>query len=105
MAPNLNSRDCGIPQLQKNIAGKWKITIIWITSMKTWRFGELHRQIPGITQSTLTKNLRELEAAGMITRYVYRQVPPKVEYTLTEKGKTLIPILQELNDWSVHNLK
>lgn len=73
--------------------------------MKTWRFGELHRQIPGITQSTLTKNLRELEAAGMITRYVYRQVPPKVEYTLTEKGKTLIPILQELNDWSVHNLK
>jgi len=98
------SQKCGIPEFQHSITGKWKITIIWALSIKTLRFGELHRQITGITQSTLTKQLRELETDQIITRYVYRQVPPKVEHSLTNKGKTLIPILKELNNWSIKEL-
>ncbi|WP_349670879.1 helix-turn-helix domain-containing protein [Lacrimispora sp.] len=96
---------CGIPEFQAALSGKWKISIIWILNAGKIRFGELHRQIQGITQATLTKQLRELEASGLIDRYVYREVPPKVEYSISKKGQSFIPILYEINEWSINNLK
>lgn len=68
------------------------------------RFGELMRRLDGITQSTLTKQLRELEEDGFLHREIYKEVPPKVEYTLTEIGKSFVPILHEMMAWSETHL-
>ena len=84
------------------IGGKWKsilINAIYHTSPA--RFGELKRSVIGITQSMLTSQLRELEDDGIINRKIYAEVPPKVEYTLTEFGLTLGPIIQSMADWGV----
>lgn len=90
--------------LQKIIAGKWKIIILWYLSTDTMRFGELQRHVGNITISTLTKQLRELEDDDFVYRNVYREVPPKVEYSLTEKGKSFIPILQSMKEWGEQHL-
>lgn len=92
-------------RLQSVISGKWKILIIWyIAIYEIQRFNELQRRLDGVTQSTLTKQLRELEADGFIIRRIYPQVPPKVEYSLTEMGKKFIPILFSMKQWSDENL-
>lgn len=79
--------------LQSILSGKWKILILWYVSFyKVQRFGELMRRLDGITQSTLTKQLRELEQDGFLHREIYKEIPPKVEYTLTELGKSFIPV-------------
>ena len=92
-------------RLQSVISGKWKILIIWyIAVYEVQRFNELQRRLDGITQSTLTKQLRELEADGFIIRRIYPQVPPKVEYSLTEMGKKFMPILSAMKQWSDENL-
>lgn len=92
-------------RLQAVISGKWKILIIWyISAYKIQRFNELQKRLDGITQSTLTKQLRELEADGFIVRKVYPQVPPKVEYSLTEMGESFVPIMLEMQKWSELNL-
>lgn len=84
------------------IGGKWKPIILnHLAQEEIMRFGELTRSIPDITQRMLTKQLRELESDGLIHREVYRQVPPKVEYTLTPMGSSLLPILQQMRDWGV----
>lgn len=84
------------------IGGKWKPIILnHLAQEEIMRFGELTRSIPDITQRMLTKQLRELESDGLIHREVYRQVPPKVEYTLTPMGRSLLPILQQMRDWGV----
>lgn len=88
-----------IAKIQKVLGGKWKIEILYYISLRTRRFGELQRQIGNITQSTLTKQLRELEADGFISRYVYQEIPPKVEYSLTDIGKSFVPILKQMKDW------
>lgn len=90
---------CPMAKLQKVIAGKWKIYILWILSHQTIRFGELHRKLNGITQSMLTKQLRELEKDGFIIRHIHPEVPPKVEYSLSELGQSFVPILKQLNQW------
>lgn len=92
-------------RLQSCIAGKWKILILWyISTYQTQRFGELRRRLGDITQSTLTKQLRELESDGFIQRYIYQEIPPKVEYSLTELGKSFIPILETMKAWSETHL-
>lgn len=92
-------------KLQSVIGGKWKILILWYVSFyKVQRFGELMRRLDGITQSTLTKQLRELEADGFLHREVYREIPPKVEYSLTDFGNSFIPVLQTMMDWSQQHL-
>ena len=96
---------CPIAKLQRTIAGKWKIYILWILAHQTIRFGELHRKLGDITQSTLTTQLRELEKDGFIIRYIYQEVPPKVEYSLSDLGKEFIPVLQVLNQWGKTFLK
>ena len=102
----LQSERCAtVSTLQKILGGKWKIEILYYISLRTWRFGELQRQIGDITQSTLTKQLRELEADGFISRYIYQEIPPKVEYSLTELGKSFIPVLECMKRWGEENLK
>ena len=79
--------------------GKWKPVILWWLHQRTWRFAELRRQIPGITEKMLTHQLRELEADGIVERRVYPSVPPKVEYSLTEYGRSLKHALEAICDW------
>lgn len=93
-----------ISKIQKILGGKWKIEILYYVSLRTRRFGELQRQIGDITPSTLTKQLRELEADGFISRYIYQEIPPKVEYSLTDLGKSFVPILEHMKQWGKDNL-
>ncbi|MFJ8265381.1 winged helix-turn-helix transcriptional regulator [Peribacillus asahii] len=81
------------------VGGKWKPLIIWHLSNQTMRFNELKRALPKVTQKMLTQQLREMEAHGLIQRNVYPVVPPKVEYSLTELGQSLSPLLKEMCDW------
>lgn len=87
------------------IGGKWKGMILYYLCSDTRRFNELMRLIPDITQRMLTKQLRDLEAHGIVHRKVYPQVPPKVEYSLTETGKTLEPVVRALETWGKDYLK
>ena len=90
---------CPFVTAQKIIAGKWAVVILHNLSSKTLRFGELQRLLPDLTQATLTKQLRSLEEYGMIKRYVYPQVPPKVEYSLTDIGKEFQAVLDSISVW------
>lgn len=93
--------DCYIALTLELIGGKWKTLILWYLIDEKKRFGELRRLIPKCTQRMLTRQLRELERDGIVARKIYRQIPPKVEYSLTPVGKTLIPILRFACDWGV----
>lgn len=95
---------CPISKIQKTIGGKWKIIILWNLYQGTKRFGELRRAIDDITESMLTKQLRELETDGFINRRIYQEIPPKVEYSLSDLGKRFIPVLEDLAEWADENL-
>ena len=95
---------CPVTQTQDIIAGKWKIIILWNLSTQTRRFNELQRVLPNISKGILTRQLRELEEDQMVHREVYKEVPPKVEYSLTPLGQSFIPILQSMGEWSKKNL-
>jgi len=91
---------CDVGVTHQIIHGKWKLVILQILSVKTLRFGELHRAMPlEVRQGFLTKQLKELERDGLIHREVYKQVPPKVEYSLTEMGEEIIPVLEGMKVW------
>ena len=94
------SDECPVLYAMSVIGQKWKIPILWhLASKGTLRFNQLRRGIAGITTIMLTKSLQELEAHGLVLRIQYDEVPPRVEYSLTERGKTLIPMLEMLNAW------
>lgn len=88
----------------KVMGGKWKPLLLWLLSHGTMRFGELVRAMPGVTQKMLTQQLRELEADGLVERKIYPVVPPKVEYSLTNYGHTLEPVLVKMAEWGEHHL-
>jgi len=91
---------CAVEAAISLIDGKWKCVIIFhLMEEEVLRFNEIRRRIPGVTQRMLTNQLRDLEADGLIERKVYAQVPPKVEYSLSELGRSLQPILLALKDW------
>ncbi len=81
------------------IGGKYKVAILYYIRESVLRFGELRRLMPLATKRMLTKQLRELERDGMIDRKVFRQVPPRVDYSLTKEGKSIVPILEDLCEW------
>ncbi|MEH7266692.1 helix-turn-helix domain-containing protein [Priestia megaterium] len=103
--PEEHKEVCPVTQTQDIIAGKWKIIILWHLSTKTRRFNELQRLLPNISKGILTRQLRELEEDQMVHRGVYKEVPPKVEYSLTPLGKSFLPILHSMGAWSKKYLK
>ncbi|MCY6484564.1 helix-turn-helix domain-containing protein [Clostridium aestuarii] len=91
---------CEIEITLELISGKWKGLILWnLGNYEVIRFNEFRRIIPAITQKMLTQQLRNLEENGLIKRKIYNQIPPIVEYSLSEEGKRLIPILDEMDKW------
>ncbi len=81
------------------IGGKWKIPVIWLLWLRTRRFGELRRALPGVTQHMLTATLRELEADKLVSRTVFAEVPPRVEYALTERSLALCDVFTAMQRW------
>ena len=94
-----NEYQCSMELTLDLIGGKWKALILWHLQDQILRFSELRRTLPKITQKMLTQQLRELEASGLVSRVVYTQVPPKVEYSLTAAGRSLLPVLEQLCSW------
>ncbi|MGB2579472.1 DNA-binding HxlR family transcriptional regulator [Elusimicrobium simillimum] len=97
--------NCPVSATLELIGGKYKALILWHLTPTTLRFSELRKLVTGATAKMLTQQLRELEDSGLITRKVYPVVPPKVEYSLTKKGASLRPILQEMFAWGNKHLK
>lgn len=96
------SGDCPVTALILMLQGKWKNQVIYSMSLRgTIRFGELRKEIPGITNTMLTNTLRELEKDGLIHREQFNEIPPHVEYSLTEKGRNLYPVFYEMLKWGV----
>lgn len=98
----MNSKDlpkCPIETTIKMLGCRWKILIIRELLSGTKRFGELKKNVTGITQKVLTSKLRDMEELGLLERSVYPQIPPKVEYTLTDIGYSLRPVLDSLKSW------
>lgn len=91
--------ECPVATTLQLIGNKWKILIIRNLLVRPWRFNELHKSLEGISQKVLTANLREMEADGIICREVFAEVPPRVEYSLSELGESIRPILDALKDW------
>ncbi|MGR5992385.1 winged helix-turn-helix transcriptional regulator [Bacillus paranthracis] len=103
--PFLNKYSCPVEAMVEVIGGKWKGLFLYHLLDGTKRFNELKRLKPNITQRMLTLQLRELEADGIIHREVYREVPPKVEYSLTELGESLRPMILLMMEWATHNME
>ncbi len=91
--------ECPVATTVQLIGNKWKLLIIRNLLVRPWRFNELHRDLDGISQKVLTDSLRQMEADGIITRTVYPEVPPRVEYALSELGESMRPILISMQDW------
>ncbi len=98
--PNLN---CGLDLIGEVLYGKWKIRLLWFINEGFLRPSELQRKIPDATRRVLNMQLKELEKHELITKKIYPVVPPKVEYRLTEFGKTLIPVISTLGNWGDEN--
>lgn len=90
---------CPVEATLDRIGGKWKGVVLFHLTQGKKRFNELRKLVPDITQRMLTLQLRQLEKDGLIKRKIYKQIPPKVEYSLSDLGETLIPILQLLETW------
>jgi DNA-binding HxlR family transcriptional regulator len=98
--------NCPVEATLHVIGGKWKVVILFhLTHVGTHRFAELRRKIPGVSERMLTQQLRELEADSVVHREVYPEVPPKVEYSLTEYGTTLRPICELMCNWGKQHMK
>ncbi|MBP2664620.1 MAG: HxlR family transcriptional regulator [Firmicutes bacterium] len=90
---------CAVCITQKIVRGKWKLVIIWLLRDSKKRFSELQKSMPQIKQSYLTHQLRELETDGLVNRKVYNVIPPKVEYSLTQRGINFLSVMDSMNNW------
>ncbi|MGL4977562.1 MAG: winged helix-turn-helix transcriptional regulator [Cetobacterium sp.] len=96
---------CSLNLAMDIIGGKWKLLILWHLNKGTLRFAELRRLLPGISKKVLTEALRELEDHQIVSRKIYPDIPPKVEYSITDLGKNLIPALKILAEWGEERSK
>ena len=101
----MENKNCPVASTLELIGGKYKALILWHLSENTLRFSELRKSISGATAKMLTQQLREMEAQDLIHREVFPIIPPKVEYSLTELGRSLLPILVAMRDWGTTYLK
>ena len=95
---------CPMGLVQKILSGKWKILILWFLSSRVSRFSDIRKKMPNVTQKMITQQLRSLEKDHLIYRHVYPVVPPKVEYGLTDLGRRIIPILEQMHSFGVEYL-
>lgn len=95
---------CPVEVSMDLLSGKWKCLMLWHLNDGTKRYKELERIVPGVSQKMLTQQLKELEKDGLITRTVYPEVPPRVEYSLTQLGKSAFPILDMMHSWATKEL-
>ena len=102
--PGVMRYSCGLDAAVDVVGGKWKPMILWALSTRPYRFGELRRELDGISEKVLIQQLRELQRDGIVDRTVHEQVPPKVVYSLTPLGETLDAALAPLGDWGEANL-
>lgn len=102
---NKNKYSCPVDATIELIGGKYKSVILWHLMGKTLRYSEIHRLVSKATDKMLAQQLRELEDSGLISRKVYPVVPPKTEYSLTDFGRTLVPILDAMCDWGTYYLE
>lgn len=91
--------DCPVATTVSLIGSKWKLLIMRNLLVRPWRFNELQKSLDGISQKVLTDSLRSMEADGIITRTVYPEVPPRVEYSLSELGESMRPIIKSMENW------
>lgn len=96
---------CPIEATLSLIEGKWKPLLIWRLKDRTMRFNQLASEMPKISPKMLTKQLRELEKDGLVERKMYPEIPPRVEYSLTDRAKSLMPVLESMGAWGAANLK
>lgn len=105
MAQREPDENCPVRRTLELLSGKWRTYIIFELSKKdSCRFGELKKAIPKITNTMLTSTLRDLEALGIVSREQFNEIPPHVEYSLTEKGRKLTPVFMEIARWGEENL-
>ncbi|SNX54861.1 helix-turn-helix domain-containing protein [Thermoanaerobacterium sp. RBIITD] len=97
--------ECPVSTTVQLIGSKWKLLILRNLLQRPWRFNELRKTIPGISQKVLTDSLRSMEADGIIIRTVYPEVPPHVEYALSELGESMRPIIKAMETWGVEYQK
>jgi len=102
---NDNSVKCPVKHTLDVVGGKWKARILALLQFRSLRTGELKRALGKITDKVLSDQLKELLADGLINRYDHKQIPPKVEYSLTEKGETLLPLINLMFDWGAEDMK
>lgn len=95
---------CPATQVVQIIGGRWKLIILYQLQQNVQRYSDLQRRLPGVTPKMLTQQLRELEDDGIVHREVYRQVPPRVEYSLTPLGDSLRPVICAMIDWGLEHL-
>ena len=93
--------ECTVATTVSLIGSKWKLLIMRNLLARPWRFNELQKSIDGISQKALTEALRSMEADGIVSRTVYPEVPPRVEYALTELGESMLPIIKSMETWGI----
>ena len=96
---------CPVATTVQLIGSKWKLLILRNLLARPWRFNELQKNLEGISQKVLTDSLRSMEADGIVTRTVYPEVPPRVEYSLSELGESMRPIIASMEQWGITNKK
>jgi DNA-binding HxlR family transcriptional regulator len=102
---NVYDARCPTRLVLDRIADKWTVLVVGVLAVGTKRFGHLRREIGGVSQKMLTQTLRSLERDGLVTRSVYPSVPPKVEYSLTRLGRTLVDLLEGVRVWSERHIE
>ena len=100
----IDKNECPVTYTMSIIGGKWTPIILFLISKGANRFGVLQKGIDGISKQMLTRQLRELEEDGILIRKVFPVIPPKVEYSISEKGKTLIPIIDSMKSWGENQI-
>lgn len=102
----LAQEKCAVIYALELIGGKWRLPVIWkLSKQESMRYNELKRNLEGITNIMLTRTLQDLERNGLVIRKEYQQIPPHVEYSLTDGGKTLIPALEIIGDWGRNKMR
>ncbi|WP_158993838.1 helix-turn-helix domain-containing protein [Mucilaginibacter sp. L196] len=100
-----NPYNCPVTHCMNKIGGKWKILIIYAVSKNVNRFGKLQKVLPLMSKQMLVNQLRELEVDNILDRHIFAEMPPRVEYQLTERGKSLMPVIKIMQEWGVKDLE